>query len=180
MVDNGYFPPKAVVVVSKGDDVFLFTLGMSLLQQPSVEIYSQYPEGLRRTELAMGIRKELFEKHRDGFIAYLVGLSDIPWNYTTFLADGHTVLFDIEPFKKVFTNALLLDGEVNFSEKLYGRFRGDAVNNLWVVPITETEQHYAEELGNEALMKNALDTHSLRIFDGKDPFGPLTSPEKKK
>lgn len=180
VVDNGYFPPKAVVAVNKGDDVFLFTLGMSLLQQPSVEMYSQYPEGLRRAELAMGIRKELFEKHRDGFIAYLVGLSDIPWNYTTFLADGHTVLFDIEPFKTVFTNALLLDGETNFSEKLYGRFRGDTVNNLWVVPITETEQHYAEELGNDALMKNVLEGNNLRVFDGKNQFGPLTSPEKKK
>ena len=172
-VDTGYFPPRAVVAVRRGGAVLLFTLGMSLLQQPSVDRYSQYPEGLRRAELAMGIREDLFERHRDAFIAYLVGLSDIPWNYTTFLGDGHTVLFDIDPFGEEFSNALLLEGEVNFSEKLYSRFRGDAVNCLWVVPITRKEQGYAEELGNAALIKCAagdVRSEDFRVFDGRDKF----------
>ena len=173
VVDVGYFPPRAVVTVREGDTVWLFTLGMSLLQQPSVDRFTQYPEGLRRAELAMGVREDLFWEHRDAFVAYLVGLSDIPWNYTTFLGDGHTVLFDIEPFGKHFSHALLLEGEANFSEKLYGDFRGDPVNCLWIVPITEKQQHYAEELGNEALMKCArgdVRERAFRVFDGQEKF----------
>ena len=73
VVDVGYFPPRAVVTVREGDTVWLFTLGMSLLQQPSVDRFTQYPEGLRRAELAMGVREDLFREHRDAFVAYLVG-----------------------------------------------------------------------------------------------------------
>ena len=170
VVDNGYFPPKSLVRVDKGDDVYLFTLGMSLMQQPSVEMYTQHPQGLRRAELAFCLRKDLFEAKKDSFTAYLIGLSDIPWNYTTFLGDGHTVLFDIEPYDKTFTNALLLGGERNFRQRLYAPFRGDDVNTLWVVPVTEKEQAYAEQMGNDALMKCAVDVVGLHVFDGTDNF----------
>lgn len=173
VVDSGYFPPKALVRVDKGGDTYIFTLGMSLLCQPSVEMFSQYPEGLRRAELAMGVKKDIFDLHRDQFIAYLAGLSDIPWNYTTFLADGHTVLFDINgKFKNRFSNALLLEGENSFGERLYGDFRGDTVNLLWVVPINGIHQKYAEEKGNDGLMKLAKNIKSsgFRVFDGEEKF----------
>ena len=172
-IDTGYFPPRAVVIVESEGIVRLFTLGMSLLQQPSVDLYSQHPESLRRAELAMAVDKALFDAHRDTFVAYLVGLSDIPWNYTTFLADGHTVLFDIDPFGKDFTNALLLEGGTHFSQSLYGDFRSDTVNCLWIVPITRSEQQYAEEMGNVALMACARGDRqamAFRVFDAQDKF----------
>ena len=172
-VDTGYFPPRSIITVERDGQVLLFTLGMSLLQQPSVDLYSQNPEALRRAELAMTVDKTIFEAHRDALIAYMIGLSDIPWNYTTFLADGHTVLFDIEPFGKDFSNALLLESEANFSEKPYPDFRNDRVNLLWIVPITNTEQQYAEELGNAALMACATEdirSQKFRTLDGQDKF----------
>ena len=95
VVDSGYFPPKALVRVDKGGDTYIFTLGMSLLCQPSVEMFSQYPEGLRRAELAMGVKGYFSTSTATSSSPTLPDSPDIPRNYTTFLADGHTVLFDI-------------------------------------------------------------------------------------
>ena len=169
-VDNGDFPPKALVVVEKKDVVYLFTLGMGVLAMPTVEMCTQNPSEYRRCELAMGITPAIWKKDRDQILAYMSGISDIPWNYTTFLADGHTVLFDIKPYQTHFSNAMLLDGEINFSEKMFNNFRGDKLNVLWIVPITKVQQEYAEENGNEDFMLHRKKDVDLRVFTTEEKF----------
>ncbi|MDD4819313.1 MAG: suppressor of fused domain protein [Flavobacteriales bacterium] len=169
-VDNGEFPPKALVVVEKKDTVYLFTIGMGTLAMPTVEMCTQNPQELRRCELAMAMTKTIWTKDKDQFLAFMSGLADIPWAYTTFLADGHTVLFDIKPYQTHFTNAMLLDGEINFNESLFPAFRNDKLNLLWVVPITKIQQEYAEENGNEDFMLHRKKDVDLRVFTTEEKF----------
>lgn len=169
-VDNGAFPPKAIVICEKADVTYLFTLGVGILAMPTVEMCTQNPQDMRRTELAMAVSSEVWKESRDSLIAYIAGISDIPWNYTTFIGDGHTVLYDVKPYDEHFTNAILLEGGTHFKDDLYGTFRNDRMNNLWIVPITKLEQAYAEENGNDALMSKAREGIDMRLFDKEDKF----------
>ncbi|MBR4402222.1 MAG: suppressor of fused domain protein [Flavobacteriales bacterium] len=169
-IDNGAFPPKAIVVCEKEDVTRIFTLGVGVLAMPTVEMCTQNAGAMRRAELAMAVSSEVWKESRESIIAYVAGISDIPWNYTTFLADGHTVLYDVKPYDEHFTNAILLEGEAHFAQKMYEDFRGDKMNNLWVVPITKMEQAYAEENGNDALMSKVREGVDLRTFDKEDKF----------
>lgn len=169
-IDGGHWPPKALVTIEKGDVTYAVTLGVSILRQPKVEMYTEEPEHLRRFELAFACKTEWLAKNEKQLLSYISAQTSLPWSYMTFLAQGHTIpCQEINQVDSRFSSMLLAqpEGAPNIPFPLVA---GDSVNLLWMIPITSKEQQYAERQGSEQLIQHSTGDGSDWIFNGESKF----------
>ncbi|WP_055668651.1 suppressor of fused domain protein [Desnuesiella massiliensis] len=173
-IDGGHWPPKAMVTINKDNLTYIITLGVSLIPQPKVEMYYEEPEQYRRFELGFAMKTELFNKNKNGILAYVSGQTSLPWDCQTWLGHGHTIPCDqIWPDSREFPFILLLsDNEVNNVPTVnFPLNKEDVINLLWMVPITSEERMFAEDKGSEALIeKYSRNREDLWVFKGNSKF----------
>jgi hypothetical protein len=153
-IDGGEWPPKALLRYSLPDRTLLVTIGVSLRSQPNVELYVEDPSPLRRIELAGCLDPQCPEDEVLRFTSYLSGQSGYPWSFSSWLGDGHTMPCNAVPEAlggRRFPFVLLTKAIAGAPDFHLSPFRGDPINVLWTVPITETERDLAEQEGSSAL-----------------------------
>lgn len=122
------------------------TAGMSVCPQPAVEMFVDDPANFRRIELALVLPRQKDLDALTPVMEQLSGLSGYPWKELTWFRDGHTCGFKFGDY-----SALLLLDDTNGS-RLAGvdaeslpEFRGDPVNLLWMLPITDSQLKQLKE-----------------------------------
>ena len=163
VIDNGKFPPKALVQGRANGLLYGITLGVSMIPMPRVEMnYEDDYRDYRRMELGFACDERYEPQLRDVFSA-MSFLSSFPWLEQTFLGHGHTIPFDGIPGYKyfLFLNAADLPG---VPAPAYGKFMDDRVNLLWLKPITEKEYKLIVNKGVDAYLagKKTADVYCLR------------------
>lgn len=165
-IDNGEFPPKALVMGEKNGICYCTTIGMSLLAMPQVEQYFENPNDFRRIELGYAVVKE-YEGSMQMMLSYLSALTSIPWREISFLGHGHTIPFQgIKGYSAVWLlNAELLE---NIDTPKFEKLQSDPVNLLWLVPLKEEEYAWIKEHDSEETLRHCKKTHGeLIVFDGR-------------
>ncbi|MBO5030436.1 MAG: suppressor of fused domain protein [Lachnospiraceae bacterium] len=169
-IDNGEFPPKALITGEKNDVCYAFTAGVSLLTMPTVEqYYYDQPNDFRRIELAYAVIKK-YEGSIQPLLSYISAITNIPWSEVTFLGHGHTI-----PFQKItgysavwLLNARLLE---NADAPEYEMVHGEPVNLLWLVPLRDEEYQWIMEHSSEEALERCRKPHNkLIVFDGEGIF----------
>jgi hypothetical protein len=141
----------------------LVTGGMS-------DIPMQLPEDADRSYA----RREIIlycEKPDDDLIGLVRYFAHYPFDYATWLGDGHTVP-NGSKYEPIFENsalcgALFIDtilvSDRNLGAKL--AFQGEPVEFLWLVPITKAEMSLAEKKGTTALLDVFEARHHPLVLD---------------
>jgi hypothetical protein len=155
-IDGGNWPPKAMLRFKVDGGVAVATCGVGIRPQPTVEMTVEDPSGLRRIELGMAVDDATFAACGEGVTGYISGQTGLPWHRHTWLGEGHTIPCDAfakSPADSSF-NAILLTGCPRGAPAVaLPSFRGDPVNLLWAVPITQPERDYAMAKGSAALLE---------------------------
>ena len=162
-IDGGEFPPKALVQGRKDGTVYGITLGVSMIPMPKVEMsYQDDYKDFRRMELGFACN-EKYEPLLDQVFSAMSWLAAYPWNAQTFLGHGHTI-----PFQNIEGKDFLLflnDRILNISDSpQYADYRGEKINLLWLVPITQKEQEFIEKNGVDKYLMDK-DLSKIHIFD---------------
>lgn len=173
-IDGGYWPPKAMITIEKGNLTYVITLGVSIIPQPKVEMYFEEPREYRRFEFGFIIETELLNKNRNGILSYISAQTSLPWNCLTWLGHGHTIPCDqIFPEAKEFPFVIFINTkEINKVPVIdLPAYREDPINILWMVPITSSEKKYAEDCGSEVMIdEHTKDIADLLIFRWNSKF----------
>lgn len=161
-IDNGQWPPKAIVRFDCEDRIIFTTLGVSLCPQPQIELHFEHPRDMRRIELACSFANNVPESTLAAYLGYLSGQAAMPWQQLTFLASGHTITCDL--FLKTehlpdFSSIMLwnqnqLPGSSQHVE--LPKILGDDVNLLWTIPLFENERRLASEMGSAAIAEKVV------------------------
>jgi len=155
-INGGKWPPKALVRFDRPDAIIFTTVGVSLRPMPRVEMSVEDPGPVQRIELAMGIDPRLADASALQRIGqYISGKSSYPWKHYTFFGDGHTLPCDSipkGPSGTAFTSVLFVRGPHGSPVILLPAYRGDPVNLLWMVPITQRELAVAKEQGSRTIV----------------------------
>lgn len=155
-IDGGNWPPRALLLFDRGDHWLYITVGMSLRPQPNVEMAMDDPSIARRIELAAALDKTCPDDELLRFGGYLSAQSNYPWSFYQWFGEGHTVPCDATPpglGGKTFPAALLTSKMPGIPPIKLPPFRGDPINILWVVPITNAERTLAMKTDSTTLMK---------------------------
>ncbi len=153
-IHGNQWPPKALARYVHNDATIFMTMGVCVRAQPVVEQFVDDAAQARRIELAIGIDGPLAAFADDVPLA-MSALSAFPWTQFSWLGDGHTVAgfnFPGGEGSAGFTSILLLKDPTDTPQIVLPSFRGDPVNLLWVIPITEAERQLAEQSGSAALV----------------------------
>jgi hypothetical protein len=142
-IDGGRWPPKAMLKIVSSDAVALVTLGVALRAQPSVEMFTEQPEQLRRIELGIALTPKLADCQFQSVGGYLSGQAGCPWSRYTWIGPYHTLDCDAFGPESAFSSVLLVPSPAGAPAVKLPTFRGDPVKLLWLVPITEAERKYA-------------------------------------
>ncbi len=151
-IDGGQWPPKALLRIPRKDSEVLITIGVCLRPQPSVEMYCEQPELLRRVELGAVLPSSWSDTAIKGFAGYLSGQTNLPWHYYTWMGPGHTVPCDAWQNRK-FTFALLSPKHAAVPEFELGLCVDDPVNVLWFLPVSAAERKFAMDEGSDRLQQ---------------------------
>ncbi len=145
-IDASKWPPRFLTEhVADGRTVCL-TGGMSLRPQPQVDRYYENPAAVRHVELALSVPGSV----DSAVMNHLSQLCAMPWHMNAWLAPGHTV--PARGLPGPFSWFLVRDDTTPTSlPDLLSR--GEPVNLLWLLPITESERDYAVAEGSEALLE---------------------------
>lgn len=134
------FPPRGLLHHRTDRLEVIATAGMSVCPQPAVEMFVDDPANFRRIELALVLPKQKDLDAVTPVMEQLSGLAGYPWKELTWFRDGHTCGFKFGEY-----SALLLLDDASGS-RLAGvdsqslpEFRGDLVNLLWMLPITDLQ-----------------------------------------
>ncbi len=134
------FPPRGLLHHRTDRLEVIATAGMSVCPQPAVEMFVDDPANFRRIELALVLPRQQDLDALTPVMEQLSGLSGYPWKELTWFRDGHTCGFKFGQY-----SALLLVDDAGGS-RLAGveaeslpEFRGDSVNLLWMLPITDSQ-----------------------------------------
>ena len=127
------------------------TAGMSVCPQPAVEMFVDDPVNFRRIELALVLPRQEDLDALTPVMEQLSGLSGYPWKELTWFRDGHTCGFSFGEYSAL----LLLDDATGsrlagVDSQTLQEFRGDPVNLLWMLPMTDSQLTQLKE-GNLAV-----------------------------
>ena len=158
-IDEGKWPPKALVEFAGPDRIILATVGMSLRPQPMVELYVEEPRDYRRIELAMCLPLTIGDAAVQAVAQYLSGQSSYPWHFYTWLGNGHTIPSDVfsELSGNRFPFAILTSRLPDAPQIRLPTYRDDPVSMLWLLPLSKKEQEFAESEGSELLMQRLIE-----------------------
>jgi Suppressor of fused protein (SUFU) len=129
----------------------LSTVGMSCQRMPTVEQYIDRPEAYARVELAVAAPGDA----RDAARLFL-WLGQYPWHSVTWLGHGHTAKWyhrpETFPLGSAYSGVMMLAGLPGLPELSGFTFGGDAVQWLWLIPITADELRLVTAEGYGALV----------------------------
>ncbi len=148
------FPLRGLIHLQTDRFEVIATAGMSVCPQPAVEMFVDDPASFRRIELALIVPRQGDSQMLSSAMEQVSGLSGYPWKQMTWLRDGHTCGFSFGQYSA----ALLLKDAagsqlVGVQEGGLPQFRGDPVNLLWLLPITEGQ---LEQLQSGSLTASEL------------------------
>ena len=150
-LDEGTWPPKALVRIPRDDAEILLTLGVSICPQPNVESESGDRKALRRIELGTVVPLSWENTAVEAFARYMSGLSGYPWARFTWLGAGHTTDCDVWRDKS-YTSSLLWPNHPAVQHVRLNPQFGDPTRVLWILPITDKERKLASRRGAEVLV----------------------------
>jgi hypothetical protein len=151
-IDDGEWPPKAILRIPRTDGTVLVTIGVSLRPQPNVELSTESPEQFRRIELGALLPLSWSDADIKRFASYLSAQSGLPWSKYTWLGAGHTIHCD-SWLNPEFPFAILQHEHPALPDVTLDRQTGDPVNLLWFLPISAEERTAAMENGSESVVK---------------------------
>ena len=161
-IDRNEFPHKALVTGRKQGILFAFTIAVSMIPMPGVEMsYDEDYQKYRRMELGFACHPE----HSDilkRVYSMMSFLAAMPWLELTFLGHGHTIPFDGIPG---YDYLLFLNtNEIkDIDAPVYNDFMGERINLLWIRPITKEEYAFELENGVAAYLEDK-DLTTIHIF----------------
>lgn len=162
-IDNSEWPPKGLYVYEGPEKIVFATVAVSLRSQPKIEMYFENPEKVNRIELGIILKSGLTNEQINSVASFVSGTTAIPWDYITFLAEGHTIEFQTavsEKFKyAVLTNKLKVLPQMNVPA-----FGNSKTNFLWIVPVSDTEWEVMKESGSQFIL-DKLDDIGEEIFN---------------
>ncbi len=154
-IDQGQWPPKAILRFDLDDRSLLITLGVSVRPQPGVELVAEDPIALRRIELAAAFDPECPSDEVLAFGRYLSAQSGYPWVQGTWLGEGHSLPCDSVPpaLGGPAFGAVLLTAHPAGAPRIdLPAVWGDPILLLWMIPITPEERELAVRDGSDALL----------------------------
>jgi hypothetical protein len=141
-VDQDHWPPLLIFQFGLDVQARLVTAGMSLRPQPNVELAEAAPAALRRIELAVACGAHTAFQTPGPALELLAGQARYPWRRWNWLGHGH--LSRLTHPDQTTSNVLFV-ADSNSGGALT-RFRGDPVNLLWLVPLSEEDlQAYQQD-----------------------------------
>ncbi len=149
-IDEGKWPPKAMVRFAWEDRTVFVTVGVALRPQPNVEMATDTPERLRRVELGATLPGDWSEEAVQGFGRYISGQSNLPWSNYTWLGPGHTLTCGSWQ-NPDYPGVLFQHEHAGAPRIALEKLLGDPVNVLWFVPISQEERQVAIDHGSEHL-----------------------------
>ncbi|MGW4421170.1 suppressor of fused domain protein [Streptosporangium sp. NPDC004631] len=133
------------------EHTILSTVGMSCQRMPTVEQYIEQPEAHARVELAVATPGD----PRDAARLFL-WLGQYPWHSVTWLGHGHTAKWyhrpETFPLGSGYSGVVMLTGLPGLPDLSGFAFGGEAVQWLWLVPITAEELRLVAESDYRALL----------------------------
>jgi len=154
-IDGDEFPPKGLYLRNGKKTSIFATVGLSLLPLPRIEMHFENHELHNLIELGLMINSTFTVPQLQEISEQISGISAIPHDNITFLAEGHTVNF-IFPGRDKFTAVLLVKNlDILPKIQLVDSYN-KCVNFLWMIPITQSEREY--------LMKNK-ETNILELLN---------------
>ena len=167
-IDGGEWPPKALVLCEPEGAVVLASIGVSLRPQPAVEMLFDDPEQFARFELAFAFDSKLDTEKMLIIGDYISGQSNLPWGQYTWLGHGHTVpCREFGGLNAKMTSMLLVASELSGPDLRLSPYRGDAVNVLWCVPITDDERDFAVNNGSAELVSRLEAADVGRVYQDR-------------
>ncbi|WP_125718208.1 suppressor of fused domain protein [Flavobacterium ustbae] len=161
-IDNSEWPPKGLYVYEGAEKIVFAIVAVSLRPQPKIEMYFENSSEINRIELGIILRTGLTNDQINNVASLVSGITAIPWDNITFLAQGHTVEFHTtasEKFKYgILTNKLKVLPKMNVPA-----FGNSKTSFLWVVPISDREWELLRESGSQELL-DKLDEIGEEIF----------------
>jgi hypothetical protein len=167
-IDGQQWPPKCLTVFQRDHKLAMITVGVSIRPQPRVELQMPDPEKYRRLKLGVCTDATLPEDHLKRIASYVSGQTSLPWSMNTWLGAGHTIPSDV--FADLsggrLPYALLSSTHPVVPPVQLPQFRGDEVNLLWMIPISENERRFAMEKSSAVLWDVLLakSAHQLEHF----------------
>ena len=172
-IDGDEFPPRALLRFDLPDTFVFITVGMSLFPQPLVERYYDDPSPYRRIELAAAVDGRCPEADAEELGSYISAEAGFPWQQFTWIGEGHTMNCASTP-RSCGGDAF---GAVLFSTKLpktpriaLPPFRGDPLNVLWMLPISQAEREFAQRHESEALLQRLAGTGCDFVIRKRSPL----------
>ncbi len=156
-IDGGTWPPKGLLRLHTDREIVLVTIGMSLRPQPTVELYLEDPASWRRIELAICLPRQTEEDQVMVFARLISLLSGLPWSSYRWYGHGHTAPCELLPAEDAVEALLFHLDPLDAPNVQLGRFMGDPVNLLWLVPLTGPEREVAREYGSGELLTRLRD-----------------------
>jgi hypothetical protein len=169
-IDDGAWPPRALVRYDLPDRCVLVTVGMSLRPQPNVELFMDDPEVARRIEIGAAFEPGCPEDEIQQFGQFMSGMAAYPWDFYHWFGSGHTTDCEAVPVSLGGSRfpAVLFTSEAYDKPMVdFDTFRGDPINLLWLVPITASELEIVHNDGSEVFVQRlenagAGSVHRLR------------------
>jgi hypothetical protein len=149
-IDGNEWPPKALMQIPVRGGTALVTVGVCLRPQPNVERYMEDPSPCRRIELGICVDESFDQSQIDAIASYTSTETTRPWDQFTWLGLGHTIACNFIPG---FPAVILHTAPAGMPPIKLPAFRGDPVNLLWMIPITESELTFSMQKGGKALLK---------------------------
>jgi hypothetical protein len=151
-IDEGRWPPRAMIRIPYGNDVALTTVGMCLRPHPNVELYDPDEwKSLPRTELGVVLQGGIGKDALEEFMGYLSGQAGYPWAKFTWLGHGHSIPCDALKGTP-YTHVILANSRVFGPRVELGDPDGLPVWLLWMVPVTPEELQAAKVKGSDTIL----------------------------
>ena len=133
--------------------------------QPTVELVTDIPEDLRRVEVGLAIKTDIFKNNEIEIANMLFYIALMPWRNITWIGHGHTIeCFEVFSKDNSYPYGVFINSkEVNLLPQIeFPNFRGDPINLLWLTPISQKDFEFIKDQGiREFLNKAMQDERSL-------------------
>lgn len=145
-IDDGQWPPRALVRIPRIAGEALVTMGVCLRPQPLVELVVEDPTRIRRVEVGVALPPGAGDDEVSKYGSILVGLTDMPWTRFLPLAEGVALMTGEIPGTQY--SAITLLPAASFGPKVtLPDWEGDPVSLLWLVPLRTDEMEAMKASG---------------------------------
>lgn len=145
-IDDGRWPPRALVRIPRIGGEALVTMGLSIRPQPLVELVAEDPSRIRRVELGVALPSGSGDDGVSKYGSILVGLADMPWTRFLPLAEGVALMTGEIPGTP-YTGITLLPASSFGPRVSLPNWEGDPVSLLWLVPLRADEMEEMKKSG---------------------------------